>query len=139
MELCTLSQQLLLEVLQKYERGIPDATPQDHTLATYASKINPEEGKICWTHPAEEIHRLIRAFSPRPGAWSVVGGKKMKILRAHLVLEKGGIPGKMISKEGLIACGEGSLLLMEVQPEGKKALSWGDYFRGNPSFQGFSS
>lgn len=139
--LCALSKPLLLRVLQQYEEGIPPATPQDPTLATHAPKIEPEEGEIHWKEASEKIHNLIRAFSPRPGAWCWVeekGGKKrLKILRSRLV-DQTGAPGHLLSKEGIIGCGRGALLLLEVQPEGKKILSAADWLRGFPSFQKFS-
>jgi methionyl-tRNA formyltransferase len=138
--LCAISKPLLLKVLREFDLGIPAATPQDHHLATYAPKIEPSEGEICWSDPAEKIHNLIRAFSPRPGAWSWIDGKtkKMKILRAHLVKDRFGTPGEVLSKEGLVACGEGALQIIEVQPEGKKIMTWGNWLRGVPSFSNFS-
>lgn len=135
-ELCALSKPLLLQVIREFDAGIPEAMPQDHTLATYAPKIDPLEGEISWSDPAEKIHNLIRAFSPRPGAWTYLDGKtkKMKILRAHLVENRSGSPGQILSKDGLIACGQGALQVIEVQPEGKKVMTWSDWLRGVPSF-----
>lgn len=139
-ELCAISKPLLLKVLREFDGGIPKAEPQDHSLATYASKIDPLEGEISWSEPAEKIHNLVRAFSPRPGAWTWLDGKtkKMKILRAHLVENRSGNPGELLSKEGLVACGESALQLIEVQPEGKKAMTWNEWLRGVPSFSRFS-
>lgn len=138
-QLCAVSKPLLMKVLKDFDSGIPDSTPQDHSLATYASKIEPSEGEIFWNLPAEKIHHLIRAFSPRPGAWSWLewNVKKIKILRAHLVEDRQGSPGQVLSSDGLVACGRGSLRLIEVQPEGKKMMSWSEWFRGVPNFTHF--
>ena len=139
LKLREVSKTLLLEVLRTFDRGIPDAKPQDHALATYAPKIEPEEGEIFWNDPAEKIHNLIRAFSPKPGAWVWLAPKtkKMKILRAQFIENQNGAPGHMLSKDGIIACGKGSLLLIEVQPEGKKPMAWADWLRGAIGFSCF--
>lgn len=140
-QLCAISKPLLLNVLKAYDSGVPEGVPQDHSLATYASKIEPWEGEIIWDLPADKIHNLIRAFSPRPGAWSWLESsqKKIKIFRARLEEHKQGIPGQLLSNDGLIGCGRGALRLIEVQPEGKKPMSWGDWFRGVSNFTHFPS
>lgn len=132
-ELCELSKPLLLLVLQSFERGIPPAEPQNHSLATYASKINVEEAEIRWDLPAEEAHNRIRAFSPRPGAWCWIqmpGGeiKRIKILRTRIVLKQAE-PGTL-SSDGIVGCQKGALKIVEVQPEGKKAMPAADWLRG---------
>ena len=138
-QLCEVSKSLLLKVLREFDGGIPVATPQEHSEATYAPKIEPSEGEICWSDPAEKIHNLIRAFSPRPGAWAWLEGKtkKMKILRAHLGEDRKGTPGQILSKDGFVACGRGALQIVEVQPEGKRAMSWGEWSRGVSRFSHF--
>ena len=138
-QLCEVSKPLLLKVLKAFDSGVPDAVSQDHNLATYASKIDPSEGEIFWDLPADKIHNLVRAFSPRPGAWTWLetNVKKIKVLRSNLVEDKHGTPGQLLSNDGLIACGRGALRLIEVQPEGKKAMSWGDWFRGVSNFTHF--
>lgn len=134
--LCELSKPLLFSVLQDFEHGIPQAEPQNHALAIYAAKIQPEEGQIDWTQSSESLHNLIRAFSPKPGArcWVSLGGKELekkmvKILRAQ-AMPQGGPSGELLSSEGIVGCGKGSLRLIEVQPEGKKAMSSADWLRG---------
>ena len=138
--LCELSKSLLLLVLKAYEIGIPDAAIQDHTLATYAAKISTEEAEIHWDKPAEEIHNLIRAFSPRPGAWCWVHSgnetKRIKILHAKIVRDKG-LPGKILSSEVIVACGSNALKIIEIQPEGKKPMRAVDWLRGFRQFPSF--
>lgn len=130
--LCDLSKPLLLSVIALYKKGIPPAVPQDHNAATYAAKVEPEEGKIDWSLPAPVLHNLIRSFSPRPGAWcwfELNGEKKrLKIFRTRVV-EKRGSPGE-ISLENEVFCGDGALHLIEVQPEGKKVMNAADWLRG---------
>ncbi len=128
--LCDLSKPLLLSVLNQYRKAIPSAVAQDPNLVTYAAKVEPEEGEIQWSKSPEEIHNLIRAFSPRPGAWCWVtmnGEKKrLKIFRAEVGSGKFTIP-----------CGSGSLTLLEVQPEGKPRMSAADWLRGLKTFPTF--
>lgn len=140
-ELCELSKSLLLLVLQYYEKGIPAAEPQDHSLATYASKVSVEEAEIKWEKSAETIHNQIRAFSPKPGAWCWalgVGGerKRVKILRTTLC-QQSGEPGKILSPDGVVACGSNSLKIIEIQPEGKKAMPASEWLRGHRVFPHF--
>jgi methionyl-tRNA formyltransferase len=121
--LCDAAKPLLLSVIQKYDQGIPPATPQDSSLATFAPKVEGEQ--IDWSKPATEIHNLIRALSPKPGAWTTVSSgderKKLKILRTKVVSE----PGR-----GNVPCNPGYLQLVEVQPEGKKVMPAADWLRG---------
>lgn len=123
---------LLLQVIREYEKRIPSATPQDSHLATYAAKIELEEGEIHWARSAQDLHNLIRAFSPRPGAWCWVRlgveKKRLKILRTR-ILPSQGIPAQLLP-DGSIACGQDALQLIEVQPEGKKVMSAADWLRG---------
>ncbi len=143
-KLVSLAKPLLLEVIQKYERGVPPAEPQNPEQVSYASKIELEEGLIDWRRPSQEIHDLIRAFSPKPGAWCWIyfsnERKRLKILRSRVVVGQGA-PGELLSKEGIVSCGEGSIQLLEVQPEGKKVMKASDWLRGqkNILFGSYSS
>jgi methionyl-tRNA formyltransferase len=134
--LCECSKILLLNVLKKYQNGIPPARPQDPKQATLAPKIKPEEMEIRWDRDAEHLHNLVRALSPRPGAWcwvEIKGEKKrLKILRTHLAPQSGS-PGELLRFQGndcLIAASKHSLQLLEVQIEGKKAMPAADWMRG---------
>ncbi len=136
--LCESTKPLLLDVLSLFEKGIPPGLAQNHEKATYASKISPEEGEIKWDEPSEKIHNLVRAFSPKPGAWCWVLGKKIKILRTTFSREGGGKPGELLSrKEGIIACGEGTLRLLQIQSEGKRVMSWSEWICGMPQHISF--
>lgn len=133
--LCELSKPLLIQVLKMYEQGIPEARPQDPARVTFAPKVEVEEAQIDWTLSGEAIHNRIRAFSPKPGAWCwTQGGKRLKIFRTRPVSGEG-TPGQVLSAEGIIACGSGALKLLEVQPEGKKAMPAADWLRGQKNFE----
>lgn len=137
--LCIAGCDTLLKVINQYEKNSVIKTPQDHTQATYVKKIDSTMAEINWENDAEIIHNQIRGFSPRPGAWCQVeiGGqvKRLKIFKSK-VEEGRGSPGETLtySPSGWhIACGKKSLSLLDVQLEGKKRLSIGDFSRGTPS------
>lgn len=132
--LCETAKPLLLSVLEAYSRGVVAAAAQDFDQVTYAPKVEPEAGEIHWEKGAQELHNLIRAFNPRPGAWCWVdmgsGKKRLKVHRAVCV-DQQGVPGSILSrKECIVACGSGALKLLEVQPEGKPRMPAADWLRG---------
>jgi methionyl-tRNA formyltransferase len=136
-QLCRLACTTVLSVLHSLEKGSIHRTPQDHTQATLAPKLTSSEEEIQWGRPASQLHHLIRALSPLPGAWTWadIGGqkKRLKIKRSQFLKEYSGKPGSNLSygKEGwLVACGEGALRLLEVQLEGKKSLPVEDFIKG---------
>lgn len=103
---------------------------QDDALATYAHKLNKDEARIDWTHPAVELERLIRAFNPWPVCHSTLDGESVKVLAANLSTGQGA-PGEILSasKDGLVvACGDQALSLTRLQLPGGKALSFSDLF-----------
>lgn len=135
--LCEISCGALLEVIEEIEEGCAKRIVQEHTEATFAPKIKPEEEKINWNLPAEKIHNQIRAFSPMPGAFCMVqvGGeeKRLKIKLAKVVPnEKGSAKETLFfgEKGWIVACGENALMLLEVQLEGKKSMPIKDFSLG---------
>jgi methionyl-tRNA formyltransferase len=136
-KLCDLSVKLLFQTIRQFEEGVIKKTVQDHTLATFAPKLTPEEEKIDWGKPATAIHNQIRALSPTPGAWCQIKvgseSKRLKIKNAVVLKDVSGEPGAILSfgKEGwVVACGESGLRLIEVQLEGKKGMSAEECMRG---------
>jgi methionyl-tRNA formyltransferase len=110
---------------------------QQESLATYAAKLSAEEERIDWNKSAKEIHALIRAFSPQPGAWTKIildgAEKRMKIFRAEVLNTVHGAAGEILEKSKnsfVIACGNGALKILEVQLEGKKAMQIKDFMQG---------
>lgn len=135
-KLCDLSKPLLLSVLCRYESGIPPARPQDHSLATLAPKIQIEETLIRWDRDAKTLHDQVRGLSPRPGAWAWIEvhkeRRRLKILRTTIA-DHTGRPSEIIAFSGdtcIIATGRGALQLLQIQPEGKKIMSSGEWMRG---------
>ncbi len=127
---------LLIESLRSIVDEDFQLSPQNHDKATYAKKIKKEETRINWENDAESINLKIRAFSPRPGAWTTVKGstKRLKILKAKIIRNKdlfdeshscGSVTNPLIVK-----CGKGFLKVVELQPEGRKILSANDFING---------
>lgn len=135
-EMASVGAKALWDVMQKVEKGDIEAKPQDHSQATFAKKVKPEDGEIDWSRTAWEIHNQIRGLTPNPGAWcwlDVRGAKKrMSVKKARAVPEHSGKPGTLIPTKSrlVINCGKGALELLEVQLEGKKALPAEVFLRG---------
>lgn len=105
------------------------AEPQPIAGATYASKINKGETRIDWSRPAEEIERLVRAFSPAPGAWFEANGERIKLLSAN-VADGAGSPGEVVDDELTIAAGSGLVRPIRVQRAGRAPMSAQELLRG---------
>ncbi len=123
---------LIVETLPLIEAGKITPVPQDESLSTYAKKLSKDMGLIDWNMPAVAIERLIRGCSPWPSSYSNIGGKSLKIWKA-VVTDTKATPGEVseVTKESItIGCGEGSLVVEELQLEGKKRMSVHDFLLG---------
>lgn len=132
-KLAQLGAEVMLATLEGLERGTLKPRPQDHSQATYAPKIKKEMGKLDWTRPGRELFNLIRGLNPDPGAYTFFRGKRLKVHRSRFLQgEFPGSPGEVVeAKAGLIVrAGDGALELLEVQPEGKRAMTGADFVRG---------
>jgi methionyl-tRNA formyltransferase len=116
--LTDLGTRLLLEHLPR----VPDAkpAPQDGE-PTYAEKLTVDEFRIDPRRPARELHRIVRAGNPRPGAWMMVDGRRVKVWRVHVDAGDGS-PG-VIRGSAELATAEGVLVLDEVQPEARPRMT----------------
>ena len=109
-------------------------TPQPEEGVTYAAKIDKAEARIDWTRPAEDVARHIRGLSPFPGVWFDSPFGRLKLLNARAV-DGQGSPGTLI--DGLtIACGTGAVEVLDVQREGKRAMSAQEMLRGAGAARG---
>jgi methionyl-tRNA formyltransferase len=127
---------LIVDALARIEAAQLTFTPQPDDGVTYAAKISKSEARIDFTRPAAEVHNLIRGLSPFPGAWfeaAPEGGapERVKVIRSSLA-SGSGAPGTALDGTLTIACGEGSVRLVEVQRAGKKAMTAGEFLRGFP-------
>lgn len=120
---------LMVRALGALERGSLQFRAQASEGVTYAAKITKEECHIDFARPARAVHDHIRGLSPFPGAFTMVNGQRLKVLKAKLT-SGSGMPGTLIGENLTVACAEGAVQLLEVQPAGKSAMSAGDYLRG---------
>jgi methionyl-tRNA formyltransferase len=115
--------------------------PQDETRASHAPLIERHHLQVDWTRDAAAIERLVRGMAPRPGAFTLLGGK---VLRLHEVrpqpapMPSGAAPGtvSILGRRAVIATGSGTLELLQAQLEGKKVLSAGDLINGRVLTEG---
>ena len=126
---------LLSETVSRVFRGEARRIPQDHSLATYAAKIEKADCKLNFTLSAEKLDCIIRGTTPIPGAFGYLKGKMLKINKARPTAGSGA-PGEVIALDDkgegsiTVACGEGALTVTAVIPEGKGRMSAGDFIRG---------
>lgn len=128
--LSKLGGELIRQSLPRYLRGELAPVPQPAEGVVLAPLIKKEDGRLDFTHSAAELERRIRAFHPWPGTYTDFRGKTLKVLKAKVGSGRGA-PGELLSDELEVACGEGSLVLLEVQPEGKRAMSAREFLAGN--------
>ena len=139
-KLSTIGAELLIESISKYHDGSITPVLQDNKLATLAPKIKKEDYIIDWNKDASVVNNKIRAFSPYPGAYTLINNKRIKIFKSKL--NKGidyNEAGKIInlSKEYFeVTCSHGSLKIYEIQIEGKKRMSSKDFIMGFQTLEG---
>ena len=126
---------LLVKTVADIGNGTAIRTPQDHSKATHAAKIEKEDCKIDFTKSASVLDCAIRGVTPIPGAFAYLKGKMLKIYKA-VPTEGKGTPGEVIATDPkgvgsfTVACGEGALKVFGVIPEGKGKMGAGDFVRG---------
>ncbi|MDR2451035.1 MAG: methionyl-tRNA formyltransferase [Candidatus Accumulibacter sp.] len=130
-KLAELGARLVVEALADLP-GTPAPQPDDGV--TYAAKVDKAEAALDWRLPAAQLERRVRAFNPYPGAVTALNGTPIKIWRA-CVWAGDGAPGTVVSvrPSGVtVACGEGALLLVELQKAGGRRLSAAQFLSGHP-------
>ncbi|OGA26662.1 MAG: methionyl-tRNA formyltransferase [Betaproteobacteria bacterium RIFCSPLOWO2_02_FULL_65_24] len=131
--LADMGARLIVAALDALQTGTLAATPQPEAGVTYARKIDKSEALIHWSADAAFIDRQVRAFNPAPGAHTRVRESDMKIWSAQPLEQGSGVPGELIdvAKQGpVVACGKGSLRLLEVQRAGGRRVPAAQFLRG---------
>src|SRR3989475_6002845 len=129
--LSEMGAQALVEALALLETNGLEPHPQQHARATYAPKLTRETAHIRWADPAEKVARLIRALDPRPGAWTELDGREVKLFGARVV-EDSGAPGEVRTTAHALAIttGQGAVRIEEGQPAGKARMAAAGWVRG---------
>lgn len=138
--LAEIGARLMVHTLDLIEEGKISPEPQDDSKSSYAEMVFKQEGKIDFTRQPEAVERLIRGFDPWPGAFCEYEDMVMKLWKAQPLCENTGKePGTIIevSARGIkIACGDGTLLVSEIQIPGKKRVAVPEYLKGNQIKEG---
>ncbi len=124
---------LLTEVIESYVAGSLIPTPQDDALASYIGLLSRDVGVIDWTSSATTIDRMIRAYDPWPGTSTSAAGTNLRIMAGDVCAAPAATtPGTIVdtAQGPVVVCGEGGLLLTQVQPAGGKAMDARDWRRG---------
>ena len=128
--LAPLGAELLSRTLKALEAGTAQRTPQNHAEATMAPMLEKAMGKLDFTRTAQELHNQIRGMNPWPGCHCKASGKTLKIHETRVGTGHGK-PGELIAADPVtVACGQGALQLVTVQPEGKPRMAAADWLRG---------
>ncbi len=131
-QLARLGAELMPVALAALERGSLQSTPQPAASATYANKIDKTETRIDWSKPWQQVHDDCHGLSPSPGAWfEFPGAGRVKILRTTKG-DGSGKPGQVLDDRLTIACGDGSVRIVELQRAGGKPMSAEEFLRGTP-------
>jgi len=130
-ELSTLAANKILDNIDDILEDKAKFIEQDHSKATYASKIQKKEGKINWSEDAKNINGKINGLYPFPGAFFIYKGERYKILKAEIGNGIGS-PGEIVSDYLEVACGDKkSIKIKEIQRQGKKPQNIGEFMLGS--------
>ena len=129
--LSILGSKIIVEALDKIEKGEINPIPQDERLATHVKMLKKEDGLIDFTKPALDIKNLVRGLNPWPIAYTKYEGKTLKIYNVSTI-ETLGNAGEVISVDGgiTVATGRGSIVINELQLEGGKKMSAKEFLLG---------
>ncbi len=133
LRLSELGATALIEALALLELDAAVDRPQDDTQVTFAKKIERDDVRVDWAQPASVVARRIRAYDPKPGAWSMVRDVEVRLFGARPVTEGAGTPGEVLGANDaglLVACGSGAVAIKEVHPAGKRRMTAREWMKG---------
>jgi methionyl-tRNA formyltransferase len=131
--LARLGAEALSEALTQLHEGRLQRAPQNEQDVTLAPLIRKEDGRVCWDDAAAQLERKVRAFAPWPSAFTELDGKRLKLHRAAAIDRPGeAAPGTVTAiDDGVsVATGKGTLVLREIQLEGRKRMTAVEFARG---------
>ncbi|MDR1334819.1 MAG: methionyl-tRNA formyltransferase [Holosporaceae bacterium] len=142
-QMAILGAKMIVETLSNLSKSLAEAYSQPTEGVTYAGKIGKESNRIDWTQSAEQILRIICAFSPYPSAWSEMEGMRIKIISANIETNHNKFPyhgdnccatgdcSGLLHGDMTVSCGDSRRIkLTLLQPAGKKFMNADDFARG---------
>lgn len=135
--LAELGPDLMCNVLSRIESATVASRPQEERLACPAPKLSSADGTVSFDQPAARVRQRVHGLTPRPGCTVVLDGKELRLTR---VSEENGAsahrnadaqPGRLLA-DGTVACADGAVRLLAVQPAGGRPMSFEAYLRGHP-------
>jgi len=133
--LSLMAARILVKGLPALARGELTPVPQDDFRATYAPLLKRKDGLLDWSLAAREIANRIRGFTPWPGTYSMLIGKRILITSASSFnAPSGSVPGEVLEAGTggiLVACGEGALRILTLKPEGKREMTTTEFLAGH--------
>ena len=134
--LADVGAELLITVVEQLASGTAREEPQDETQATYAPRLTKEEGLIDWTRSASDINNRVRGLYPWPHAYTFFKGTRLIVLRSVVAVAGASVtsPGTILratSDAIHVATGDGELAILDVQPEGRRAMRAHDFLLGH--------
>ncbi len=133
--LSEIGAEIVLHTVRLLEQGKATPRPQDDTQATPAPKIFKDNCKIRWEKPAVSVHNQIRGLSPYPAAFTPHNGKVSKVFRSDPIeADPTGTPGSVHVQGAqlFVSTGDALIEILELQQEGRKRMSSGEFLRGYP-------
>ncbi len=135
-ELSRVGAELLVDVLEAVAERRAVEVPQDEREATYARKFEKNDGRIDWRKPAAKIQNFVRALQPWPCAFTFAGPVRVvihKVRAARYPAKPSHRPGEVVAveKDGIrVACADGDVTVLEIQPQNKRRMSGAEYVNG---------
>lgn len=133
-KLALIGGRLLVETIARMKAGSITPIPQDDEKATYVRMIEKKDGQVRWSEPANVICNLVRGMDPWPGAFTTFNGKRLALFGCEVAGDAPGqTPGRFLGlrEQGLqVAAGEGSVLIREVQVQGRKRMDAASFLNG---------
>ena len=133
-DLASLGAAVLVQTLDRMAAGPVNEVPQDDSLANYAHRLTKEDGLVDWSRTAHEIHNQIRGLHPWPHAYSYLDGQRLILWRSTWSDEPvEADPGTVLDADGdelRVATGRGTLLITELQAEGRRVARTREFLAG---------
>lgn len=131
--LAPLGREAMEETLRRLCAGTLEAQKQDDAQSCYAGMMKKEDGRIDWSQPAQQVHNLVRGLDPWPAAYTSLNGEMLKIGKTSVTTGTGNA-GTVVAADNdgvRVACGEGVLVVGELQLPGKRKMAAADFLRGH--------